>query len=114
MKKSLILFTSTVCLGALAGPATPDQGFGETYPDFHPQMQSPLTRAAVEADLREARRAGTLVSDGDGYDQSAFRTQSPMQRQAMETEAMNTRASGTFAPDTRGGYEMSAPSQTPR
>lgn len=114
MKKSLVLFASTVCLGALADSATPGQGFGETYPDFQPKVQSPLTRAAVEADLRAARKAGTIVSDGDGYDQSASLIQSPMQHQAMETEAMHTRPSGTSAPDTRGGYEMSAPSQTPR
>lgn len=114
MKKSLVLFASTLCLGALADSATPGQGFGENYPDFQPKVQSTLTRAAVEADLRAARKAGTIVSDGDGYNQSSSLIQSHMQRQAMETEARNTRPSGTFAPDTKGGYEMSAPSQNPR
>ena len=113
MKKTLALLSSTACLAALANAGMPDQEYGETYPNFQPQMQSPLTRAAVEDDLRMARRAGTTVSDGNGYDQSAFRMHSPMQQRWMGTDTMNTPTSGT-APGPAGGYEMSAPAQTPR
>ncbi|WP_051603092.1 DUF4148 domain-containing protein [Simplicispira psychrophila] len=101
MKTSSVLLASALCLGTVAAHATPDNGFGETYPNFQPHTQSTLTRSAVEADVMAARKAGTMRFEGDGYDQPAPMTMrhSNLTRQAVETDRTNARAAGYLEPE---------------
>ena len=114
MKTSSVLLASALCLGTVAAHATPDNGFGETYPNFQPQMQSTLTRADVEADVMAAHKAGTMRFEGDGYDQPAPMTMrsSHLTRQAVETDLTNAREAGYMEPE--GNRNEQAAPTTPR
>lgn len=113
MKTSRTLIASALCLGALAAHAAPNNGFGDTYPDFQPQGPSTLTRAAVEAQMMAARKAGTMTREGDGYDQPARMRHSMETRQDVEADLMNARKAGYVTPQGNG-YEMPVPAETPR
>lgn len=112
MKTSTALLASALCLGTVAAHAMSNLDYGETYPNFQPQMHSTLTRATVMNEAMAARRAGT-ISEGEGYNEPNPRGYSIATRQEVENDLANARKAG-YVPPEGMGYTVPATRDNPR